>query len=623
MCGIAGIVGSSSGEHRDAVVRMLAAMEHRGPDGSGLWISPSGQCILGHRRLAILDLSESAHQPMTACEDRFVLSYNGECYNFQELRTQLEGRGARLRSSGDTEVVLELLARDGAAALERLNAMFALALWDEQEKHLLLARDRFGQKPLYWTPYRDGLVFASEVRALLASGLVERRVSKAGVVSFLCYGAVQGPDTIVAGVRLLPRAASLSLRAGQSPRQTCYWEPPRRQQPVSATELRDAFDAAVKRHLVSDVPIGMFLSGGIDSSIITASACSVAKGAVKSLAVVFPDQPQQSEGEHARRIARITGANHTEIPFTGRDMLSLLDNALERIDQPTIDAINTYIVSMAARQAGLTVALSGVGGDELFGGYPSFADVPRGLKYRRMIAPARSLVRYFLKYSTPETPLWSKLFDVLDAPARCVPVYLIRRKLFPSRWLRALMPTLGEDGWFSGLDAEREAALETLVEGRHLPDAVAQLELESYLGQTLLRDADVMGMACSLEIRAPFLDGEFASLALCQPPEARLPRRKICKWPLIDAFQESLPEENWRRPKQGFGLPFKSWLRDELRQRVDEELDILRHTRELFDVRKVRLLWERFQSHPASVGWVRPWGLFVLCHYLRQQKLSP
>jgi asparagine synthase (glutamine-hydrolysing) len=622
MCGIAGIVGSTSGEHRDAVVRMLAAMGHRGPDGSGLWMSPSGLCVLGHRRLAILDLSESAHQPMAASDGRFILSYNGECYNFPELRKQLECQGVCFRSSGDTEVVLQVLAHDGTAALERFNAMFALALWDEREKHLLLARDRFGQKPLYWTTFRDGVLFASEVRALLASGLVERRVSKAGVRSFLCYGAVQGPDTIVAGVQLLPRAATLSLRAGQSLRQAIYWEPTNGQRPVATPDLRDALVAAVKRHLVSDVPIGMFLSGGVDSSIVVASACSESKGTVKSLAVVFPDQPQQSEGEHARRIARHTGSNHTEIPVTGRDMLSMLDRALDCIDQPTVDAINTYIVSQAARQAGLTVALSGLGGDELFGGYPSFTDVPRLLKLRRMIAPARALACYLLKHSTPATRRGSKLVDLLDGPARFVPVYLLRRKLFSSRWVHALMPAVVGDGWLHGLDAEREAALESLVKGRSLPDAVAHLELESYMGQILLRDTDVMGMACSLEIRSPFLDAEFAALALAQPPETRLPRRRMRKWPLIEAFRDRLPEANWRRPKQGFGLPFESWLRNELRPRVEEEVGSLHHASGLLDVRAVRALWERFQSSPAAIGWGRPWALFVLCHYLRQQKLT-
>jgi asparagine synthase (glutamine-hydrolysing) len=622
MCGIAGIVGSSSGEHREAVVRMMEAMGHRGPDGSGLWASPSGLCVLGHRRLAILDLSECADQPMLSPDGRFVLSYNGECYNFLELRKELEGRGVRFRSSGDTEVVLHALAHKGAMALERFNAMFALALWDEQEKRLLLARDRFGQKPLYWAPLGDGALFASEVRALLASGLVERRISKAGLRSFLCYGAVQGPDTIVAGVQLLPRATALELRAGQAPRSSVYWRPPREQRPVAAEDLRDAFTVAVKRHLVSDVPIGTFLSGGVDSSVVVASACREAKGAVKSLSVVFPDQPSHSEGEHARRMAQRAGSEHTEIPVTGSDLLSMLNQALDSLDQPTIDGMNTYIVSRVARQVGLTVALSGVGGDELFGGYSTFTDTLQLLRFRRTILPIRGLVQRLLKGAKPAKPLWSKLLDVLDAPARLAPVYLVRRKLFTSRWLRALVPTIRGEGWISGLDTEREAALEALAEGRPPSDAIAHLELEAYMGQTLLRDADVMGMACSLEIRAPFLDAEFAALALAQPPEVRLPQRGLRKWRLIEAFQDSLPEENWRRSKQGFGLPFDSWLQHELQERVTEVVDSVQHVPGLLDLGVVRNLWERFRNSPAQVGWSRPWALFVLCNYLRQHKLT-
>jgi asparagine synthase (glutamine-hydrolysing) len=622
MCGIAGILGSGASEHRDAVTRMLAAMEHRGPDGSGVWASPTGECVLGHRRLAILDLSESAHQPMTTSEGRFVLSYNGECYNFLELRKELEGRGVCFHSSGDTEVVLQALARDGQAALARFNAMFALALWDDREKQLLLARDRFGQKPLYWTTFQDGVLFASEVRALLASGLIERRASEAGIRSYLCYGAVQGPHTMVAGIQLLPRATILTIRIGQTSRPAVYWEPTRSKNPVGPREIREAFTASVKRHLVSDVPIGLFLSGGVDSSAVVASACSLASGSVKSLAVVFPDHPQHSEAEHARRIAQLRGADHTEIPVTGADMLAMLNPALDRMDQPTIDAINTYVVSRAARRAGLTVALSGLGGDELFGGYPSFTDVPRLLKIRRAIGPARFLAGGLLNALAPRGRRRDKLVDLLEGPASLVPVYLLRRKVFSTRQLRALAPALAVEDWQSGLAPEREAELRSLVRDRLSPDAVANLELEAYLGQTLLRDTDVMGMACSLEIRSPFLDAEFADLVLAQPPEVRLPRRKVRKWQLIEALRDWLPEENWRRPKQGFTLPFEPWLTGALRERVQGEIDNLAHSPGVFDIHQVRKLWQQFLKRPAAVGWSRPWALFVLCRYLHQHKLA-
>jgi asparagine synthase (glutamine-hydrolysing) len=623
MCGIAGIVASKAVEHRDAVLRMLAEMGHRGPDGSGCWESPTGECVLGHRRLAVLDLSECAHQPMTSPDDRFVLSYNGECYNFQELRRDLERRGEGFRSSGDTEVVLRALARNGDTALSRLNAMFALALWDDRDKRLVLARDRFGQKPLYWALFRDGLLFASEVRALLASGLVARRVSAAGVLGYLCYGAVQGPDTMVAGVSLLPRSSSLTVKVGQAPRVTVTSGPPGDKRPATPEELRDSFTAGVRRHLLSDVPIGVFLSGGVDSSAVVASACDHAAGGVRSLSVVFPDQPEESEAEHARRIARRAGTDHTEIPVTGSEMLTLLDRALAGMDQPSVDGINTYVVSQAARQAGLTVALSGLGGDELFGGYPSFTDVPRLVRARRLVAPARRPLRGLLASLAPRSRRWLKLLDLLDAPVGVVPVYLMRRKLFSSRQVHALAPAFTGGGWLSGLDAERESALVNLVQGQALPDAVALLELGVYLGQTLLRDTDAMGMACSLEIRSPFLDGEFADLALAQPPEVRLPRGGVRKWRLIGAFQDWLPEANWRRPKQGFGLPFETWLTGALRERVQEELDSLRYLAGLVDVGAVRDVWQRFQRAPASVGWSRPWALFVLCSYLHREKLLP
>ncbi len=622
MCGIAGILGGNAAAHQDAVTRMLASMGHRGPDGSGVWTLPRGECVLGHRRLAILDLSPCAAQPMITSEGRFVLSYNGECYNFPELRKELVSGGVRFQSSGDTEVVLQSLAHDGQAALARFNAMFALALWDDREKRLLLARDRFGQKPLYWTTFHDGILFASEVRALLASGLVERRASAAGIRGYLCYGAVQGPHTIVAGIQLLPRATALSVTAGQTPQQSVYWQPPRAKKPVPTREIQEALAASVRRHLVSDVPIGLFLSGGVDSSAVVASACRQASGAVKSLAVVFPDQPRYSEAEHARRIARLSGADHSEIPMTGRDVLALLNQALDCMDQPTTDAINTYIVSQAALHAGLTVALSGLGGDELFGGYASFTDVPRLLKARRAIAPARAVARGLLNVLARSGGRRNKLIDLLDGPARLVPVYLIRRKIFTSRPLGELAPGLVGASWLNGLAPEREAELETLAGDRPLPDAIANLELEAYLGQTLLRDADVMGMACSLEIRAPFLDAEFAELVLAQPPAVRLPRGKVRKWPLIAALHEWLPQADWRRPKHGFTLPFEPWLTGILRPRVQEEIESFGRSSDIFDIRQVRKLWQRFQNRPASVGWSRPWTLFVLGYYLHRHKLA-
>ncbi len=621
MCGIAGIAGNRVGEHRDSVQRMLGALAHRGPDGSGLWVSPSDQCVFGHRRLAILDLSAAAAQPMCTPDDRFVLSYNGECYNYRDLRRELQAQGIHIHSSGDTEVLLHFLARRNREGLNSLNGMFALALWDERESRLLLARDPFGQKPLYWCAFEEGVLFASEVRAILASGLVARRLDPISLESFLCHGAVQGPDTLVSGVRLLPRGSTLVWQRGKQPVVTPYWQPPQEQRTSSPQEVRESFFAAVERHLISDVPTGVFLSGGVDSSAVAAAAARSVGAGVTSLSVVFPDQPRESEAEHARRMAQKAGTRHIEIPVTGADMLAILEQSLAGMDQPTIDAVNTYIVSRVARQAGLTVALSGLGGDELFGGYPSFSSVPRLVGLRRALGLVRRPAGWLLSNSSLFSRRWGKIADLLEAPPGVVPAYAVRRRLFSSRQVRALAPRLEAKGWLSGRNPERMRELEELVAGRALPDAVGHLELEWYMGQTLLRDSDVMGMACSLEIRCPFLDKDFAELVLAQPPRVR-EFKGVRKWLLIEALGDCLPEANWRRPKRGFTLPWQTWMLGPLRSSIEGELNGLGGLSSVFDRRRLAELWSRFQAAPEEIGWSRPWAFYVLGVYLRQHKLT-
>jgi len=598
---------------------MLQAMAHRGPDGDGLWVSPSGQCVLGHRRLAILDLSDSATQPMATRDDAFVLSYNGECYNFASLRRELEHRGESLHSTGDTEVVLKLIASEGTTSLLKLNGMFALAFWDEHAGRLLLARDRFGQKPLYWARFEDGIIFASEVRALLASGLVPRNISRQGVLGFLAHGAVQGPDTIVENVWLLPRASSLSMRTGETPQVGQYWRPSHEQRPLSSADLRESFLKAIRRHLVSDVPVGVFLSGGIDSSIIAAAACHEAGPGVTSLTVVFPDQRAQCEAEYARRAARQAGTRHVEVPVGDREMLDLVNEAVSCLDQPSIDGVNTFIVSRAARRADLRVALSGLGGDELFGGYSTFQDVPRVARLMRwggLIKPFEHAVGRWGSWDRR----WSKVAEMLAAPPGLIQAYMNRRRLFCSQHLRALMPQWCDGRWQSGVSEWRDEELIASIQDQHPLDAITRLELDVYMGQTLLRDTDVMGMANSLEIRVPFLDADFSELALSLPSEART-RRPGAKWLLIEAFRDWLPRENWDRPKQGFALPWQDWMLGELRSRIAAGLDVLTDCIEPFAADAVRHLWSEFQRNPAKVGWSRPWSLFVLGDYVARHQL--
>jgi asparagine synthase (glutamine-hydrolysing) len=600
---------------------MVAAQVHRGPDAEGLYVSPSGSCVLGHRRLSILDLKPTGAQPMTSPDGRFVLAYNGECYNFAELRGELEGQGETFRSTGDTEVILRWLSLKGTACLPRLNAMFALALWDEREKRLLLARDRFGQKPLYYARVDGLIVFASEVRAILASGLVPRRADPQGVISYLAYGAVQGPHTIVEGVRLLPRASFLELTAEGGERSAVYWSAAQETSPCSPAKLRESFAAAVKRHLVSDVPIGCFLSGGVDSSAVALSAAAGAlPGSVKTLCVTFPDEPVFSEAPYARQVARQAGAEHREVPLSGHDLLGLAPKALAALDQPTADGVNTYVVSFAARQAGLTVALSGLGGDELFGGYPSFGDVPRLMRLQtRGRLALRPVLRALARWK-PFDPRVAKTLEALEAPPGVVGAYLSRRRLFTSFQLNRLAPEIAPAGWLAGQSDGRLAELEALARGRSVPDAVGQLEMSVYMGETLLRDSDVMGMAHGLEIRLPFLDAEFSALALNLESGARQ-AKPFPKWRFVEALKDVLPPEAYSRRKMGFDLPFERWLCGPLAAEVDAGLASLAEAVPALRQDAVGQWWRAFRRDPARVGWARPWALFVLANYLTRHRL--
>jgi len=620
MCGIAGIFGNGASEHVEAVQKMIDSMSHRGPDGQGIYVSSSGTCVLGHRRLSILDLSEAAAQPMVSSDGNNALVYNGECYNFKELRDEMQNNGERFNSSGDTEVVLRLFSRYGISVLPRLNAMFALAFWDERKQELLLSRDRYGQKPLYYTRIGKLLLFASEVRALLASGMVARRASPEAIHSYLAYGAVQEPLSIVSGVSLLRPGSYVFFKLQEKEITNSYWIYPTEKKEMSSCELRESFILAVERHLISDAPIGLFLSGGIDSSAVTAAASSASER-IKTLCVVFPDQPDQSEAKYAEMTAAQAGTEHSEVPVTGSEMLQMLPEALSAMDQPTGDAINTYVISYAASQAGLKVALSGLGGDELFGGYSSFVSVPRILRMRRLLAPFRSPAANFLEYCSPFSIKLSKLAEIFDGPANLLCSYLARRRVFSSRQMKRLAPGLVNRQWNSGLCAEYFQELNMIAETCQANDAVGLLEMRAYMGQTLLRDSDVMGMAHGLEIRQPFLDTEFSSSILALESQTRIPR--ACpKWRLVEAMGNRLPEAIVNRPKKGFTLPFENWMQCELKDRVQEGITVLAESCKLMRKEVLYGLWEQFCCRPQKIGWFRPWILFVLGHYLEQHRLE-
>ncbi len=613
MCGIIGMLNFNSAPDAVAVAAGLRTLRHRGPDAHALWSSPDRFVVLGHSRLKILDLSPAAAQPMVSPATGCALTYNGEIYNFADLRSRLRHQGIAVRSTGDTEVLLRWLEWRGADGLAELEGMYALGFWDPHARRLLLARDPMGIKPLYWCSAGGQLLFASELRALLATGLIPARIFPPALRGFLAFGAVQGPETLVEGVRELSPGQYLEFTPGHEPRRKTFWRPkyPGREAqplPLSSQELLQLLTQAVAGQSVSDVPLGAFLSGGLDSSLCAALLARQTSQA-HTLSVVFPDAPALDEARFSRQVAERIGTRHSEIPMTVADALPTTAAALAAQDQPSVDGLNTFVISRAARQAGLTVALSGLGADELFAGYSVFSRLPAlTRRMQRGGACGRGLLLTAAAASNRLLP-YSRLAGKLDILARAQPslpgLYRCSRGLFSPRLLDRLLPyppvesppLIEMDGWAPA-------------------DSISWLEMRGYMANMLLRDTDAMSMAVSLEVRVPYLHLPLVNVAQAAGPALRR-RRPYPKQALIDAAGGLLPPEVWTRPKQGFGFPLQAWLLGPLRPQAEAALlDPAAPIARCLRPRETVRLWRAFQAAPARVGWSRVWALIVLNSWL-------
>ncbi|MBI3565184.1 MAG: asparagine synthase (glutamine-hydrolyzing) [Elusimicrobia bacterium] len=634
MCGIAGFLGPRRDDEAGICATLARSLAHRGPDGegtAGLDAGAGRRLALVHRRLAILDLSENGRQPMRDEATGNTVVFNGEIYNFRELRAELEAAGDAFRSRSDTEVLLRGYARWGEGVLDRLQGMFAFALWDAGRRRLLLAVDPLGVKPLYWRRAPDGSVaFASEVRALLEAGLAERRADPEALQGYLAYGAVQGPVTAVRGVRSLQAGTLLWVDAdGRAGEPRAYWRPrfardgearPGRKEAVE--RLRALLDAAARDHLVSDVPVALFLSGGVDSSALAAFAARHQPG-LKTFSVGFAES-EWSEAGHARLVASRLGLEHRELVLSDADLLGGLPAALDALDQPTLDGTNVFVISQAVRDAGVKVALSGQGGDEVFGGYSTFRDVPRALKWGRplALAPAagRAAAAAWSAARRPSRPIPDKIGQFLAGGGGALEVCMLLRQVFAPETRRALFPA--GDGTALALPAPLEEDLRSVAAGAGTVDAVSWFELRGYLGQMLLRDGDVMSMAHSLEVRVPFLDRRVVEFVASLPGEMKMdPRRP--KPLLLDAAAGAVPDEVWSRPKQGFTFPWEEWLRGRLKPLGDEAMNDAATFRGLgFEPREVRRLWDAFQARRPGLSWSRVWALIALREWAMRRRMA-
>ena len=611
MCSISGILslGQSSARLRDAVGRMNAAQKHRGPDDHGVATCtfPSGELILGNTRLAILDASSAGHQPMNDPRTGNWITYNGETYNFKDLRREIGDEP--WSSNTDTEVVLGAYRKWGVDAFHKLRGMFALALWDGQKQILLLARDPLGIKPLYYYADQQQFIFASEVRALLATGLIARKLSQKGIDSYLANGSVEAPVTIIDDIKQLLPGHYLQVTANESGAielRDVEFSIPNSQKFVGTRDeavarLRSELEESVRRHLVSDVPLGVFLSGGMDSSALVALMSRVTDQRPKTFSIVF-DEKAYTEAPFSRAVAERFNTDHSEIRLSEDRMFELLPSAIAAMDEPTMDGINTFIVSRAVKRAGITVAISGLGGDELFAGYPSFRRV---LRFNAMSAASKRVLRAAAgvgKFAFNGSVQRHKFWQLVSSEGRPEDVYGISRQLFSTN---AVTQMTARDVCDQSSNGHRH--------DRDIVNEISRLELRGYMTNTLLRDTDAMSMAHSLEVRVPFVDVKIVNFVLSLPGEWKINGGVRPKPLLADVMRDLLPREFMNRPKMGFTLPFEKWLQGRLRSEVSAVLDDdKRLSVAALNSEVVRNVWKRFLKKPRAVGWSRPWAIYVL-----------
>jgi asparagine synthase (glutamine-hydrolysing) len=617
MCGIAGIIrlNTNNGRLEAKIEKMQTALKHRGPDDAGIYISTDKQAALAHTRLSILDLSSAGHQPMSTTDNRYHITFNGEIYNFQELRENLISQGEKFHSQTDTEVILKLYQRIGSDCVQHLRGMFAFAIWDDLEKTCFLARDHLGIKPLYYYQLGTTLVFASELRAVLASGLPAINMSLEGLYGYLTTGSVPEPYTLIADIYCLSAGNWLYWQNVNITKKQ-YWQinfTPEKISPPEAREIvRKALLDSIQHHFISDVPVGIFLSGGIDSTTILALATQTQKSQLSTYSITFAES-EFNEGELAQKIANHFGAKHTEYQVTSSFAKTILPDFLAAIDQPSIDGFNTFCVSKVAHDHGMKVVLSGLGGDEIFGGYQSFQKVPQMVEWSKKLNILPFLrtglgigleswvnsprIKRFGDFLT-QTPSFASAYGtfrgIFSHQEACM---IINQLSISTPILPPLVPSYqGEKPESSSLPLARGE----LGWGSTPEDEVSFLELSCYMRNQLLRDSDVMSMNWGLELRVPFVDKNLLEAVAPIPSNIRLAQGKKL---LTQAITE-IPDWVINRPKKGFSFPFESWMNSEFGDYFD-------NVHQNFNI-------------PLNIPlkpWYRRWSLAILHHWWEQINL--
>lgn len=620
MCGINGIVNlGRTGNFGNQIRKMNAALAHRGPDYDGVFEQEG--IALGHRRLSIIDLSSDGHQPMNYA-NRFTIVYNGELYNFRELKKELSE--ITFKTNSDTEVILAAYAKWGENCLKHFNGMFAFAIYDQSNQELFIARDRLGIKPLYYSQVDEKIIFASEIRALLSSGMIPKKMDLNSLEDYLLYQTVHAPATIIENVKMLMPGHFMKINNG-SVIVKCWWKPliKKNDQEVDYStvckDVRQLLRDSVERRLVADVPFGAFLSGGIDSSVIVGLMSEVASSPVNTFSVTFDDS-EFSESIYANQIAKKFKTIHHEIKLKPEDFLNELPNALDVMDHPSGDGPNTYVVSKATKIAGVSMALSGLGGDELFCGYDIFKRSAEleGKNWLNIIPRTiRSAVGDSIKKKNPGIAGEKKAAILSMNKINFASFYPVYRKVLLEDQIKKIRCHKNE---FPNAVTEIIIEIEKkFSDENYLMSRVSFSEITTYMENVLLRDTDQMSMAHALEVRVPFLDYKLVEYVLNLPDVMKFPitPKKL----LVDAVSDLLPSEIINRPKMGFTFPWKNWMKNELKSFCEIRLQNL-GKREPFDANGLQELWTKFSNDDPLVTWSRIWPLVVLSHWLDKNDIN-
>lgn len=620
MCGINGLFSYNKSFGAQGIIeKMNSKLSHRGPDAEG---SYRHQAVhLGHRRLSVIDLDEHANQPFFSNDKNLVLVFNGEIYNYLQIKEEIKDYD--FKTSSDTEVIIAAYQEWGMDCFKKFNGMFALAIYDVSKEELLLVRDRLGIKPLYYYSDKDHLVFSSELKALLASDLVPRKLDERSVVDYLRYQTVHAPNTIVEGVKMLMPGEHLSINE-EGIHIGAYWKLAEDRankflitdEKSAQAQVKKLFFESVERRMIADVPLGAFLSGGIDSSAIVGAMSHFSSKAIKTFSVVFEEE-EYSEAKYARTVAEKFKTEHHEINLKPHVLLDELENALQAMDHPTSDGINTYVVSKATKNEGITVALSGLGGDELFAGYPIFRQMMELQNKKWLLSYPKFLRKMFGSLAT------SNKMDVASQKKRQILMldyfdlhyaYPVSRQSFNNVQIVKMMNLQGLPKNRVSEIVEQQVAFGK--DGFSIPylGKLSISEISTYMQNILLRDCDSMSMAHALEVRVPFLDHKLVEFVLQIEDGFKL--KNSPKALLTESLGDLLPKEIIRRPKMGFVFPWEHWLRTELKEFAEENLKSL-SSLAIFKEQKIMELWKDFLNNKPGINWSRMWSLVVLGYWLR------